>query len=207
MYFDNFALESLYKNAIKNKVLISGGGMEAKIYGYNQTFSKYILFNNDGIMNYTNYQYDFYYQRFIYNKNFVKKNKIFFPDLRRFQDPPFFIKVMFMAKNFYTLKNITYVYRSKTDYNSLNKRQVIDMFYGLEECLQFAEKKKLYKLYNILLNRLNSHFFWDRTKQFFEDVDLKSIVNKIIRSINKEKIKKYNLVFNLSDLFNNYKYY
>ena len=109
MYFDNFSLESLYQKAEKYNALICGGGIEQKTYYNNRTFSRKILFHNEGFMNYKDYQYDFHYQRFIYNKNFIKKNKIFFPNFIRYQDPPFFIKIMLKAKRFYTIKNITII--------------------------------------------------------------------------------------------------
>ena len=178
MYFDNFSLESLYKKAEKYNALICGGGIEQKSNYNNRTFSRKILFRNEGFMNYKDYQYDFHYQRFIYNKNFIKKNKIFFPNFIRYQDPPFFIKIMFKAKRFYTIKNITNIYRIKRKFK-FNKRQVIDMFYGLKECLEFAENKKLYKLYKRTLKRLNSKKFLNGAKEFSEDENLKIIINKI----------------------------
>lgn len=206
LYFDNFALESLYKNAVKNNVLISGGGMLIKDLISNRTYINQNLFNNEGIISYKNYQYDFDYQRFIYNKNFIRNKKFFFPDYKRYQDPPFLIKVMFAAKNFYISKKIIYLYRLKTNFFSFNKKQVIDMFYGLEECIDFAEKNKLYNLYNILLNRLNSEMFLNNAKHFFEDNELKLIIYRIIGNINKDIIKKYNFEFNLTGLFSNYNF-
>ena len=73
MYFDDFALESLYNNAEKNNVLICGGGIDKKAYKKDKVFSNKVLFKEEGFMSYKDYQYDFDYQRFIYNKNFIKK--------------------------------------------------------------------------------------------------------------------------------------
>ena len=201
MYFNNFALESLYKNDQKNNALICGGGMEQITFvGNNQTYSKKILFLKKGFMNYKDYQFDFHYQRFIYNKNFIKINKLFFPIYRRYQDPPFFIKIMFKAKKFYTITNETNIYMLKPKHN-FNIRLVIDMFYGLKECLEFAEKKKLYKLYETSINRLNSKLFLNAAKQHSEDKNLKFIINKIIKSINKNIIKENKLKFVIDDFY------
>lgn len=200
LYFDNFALESLYMNAEKKKALICGGGIEQRGNFNNKTYSNKIVFNNESFINYKNYQVDFHYQRFIYNKNFIKANKLYFPNFKRYQDPPFFIKTMFKAKRFYTIKNITNIYRLKPEYK-FNNKQVIDMFYGLKECLDFSEKHNLYYLYETSLNRLNSDLFLDGAKKYKEDLNLKLIIFKIIKSINKKIINKNNLEFNLSQIY------
>ena len=203
MYFDNFALETLYKKAEKNKALICGGGIEQKFQKINQTFSRKILFKHEGFMSYQDYQYDFHYQRYIYNKNFIKINKLYFPNLRRYQDPPFFIKIMFKAKKFFTIKNITNIYRLKTKLK-FNIRQVKDMFIGLKVCLEFAEKNNLYTLYIRSLKRLNDNMFLKNAKEFFEDESLKSIINKIIKSINIEIIKRSNQKFIINKFYKTY---
>ena len=81
IYPNNFTLELMFNKAIHNKVLICGGGMKT-FNQYNKTIKLLkqtnIFFPKDSIINYSNYQYDFYYQRFIYNKNFIKKNKYIF---------------------------------------------------------------------------------------------------------------------------------
>ena len=103
MYYDKLSLEFLYNNAKNNKAIISGGGLEIIKQKGNQTFSKKLFFENEGFELYKNYQYDFFYQRFIYNKNFLKRNKLFFPNFLRYQDPPFFIKTMSKAQRFYAI--------------------------------------------------------------------------------------------------------
>ena len=74
MYYDDSALEFLYNNAKKNMAIISGGGLEIKTEKGNQSFSRKLIFESDGFILYKDYQYDYYYQRFIYNKNFLKRN-------------------------------------------------------------------------------------------------------------------------------------
>ena len=95
-YPNDFTLELMYNNIIRSKVLICGGGLRKftqknkKIIFFDKNN---ILFKQNGIINFSNYQYDYYYPRFIYNKNFLKKYKINFPSYLRYEDPPFFINL------------------------------------------------------------------------------------------------------------------
>ena len=199
-YYDNFALENLYENAKKNKAIICGGGMEKIREINNQTVINQTLFETEGFIKYVDYQYDYDYQRFIYNRNFLKINKLYFPRYLRYQDPPFFIKTMATAKRFYAVKNITNIYRKNIN-KKLNQNQVIDMFYGLKECLELGEKMKLYQLYNITLNRLNMKLFLDGVKKFSDVPELQKIIFDIIKNINKEIIKKNNFNFSIHNVY------
>ena len=179
MYYNNIALESLYNKAKINKAIICGGGMEKRIEKNNKSLINQTLFEQEGFIKYINYQYDYDYQRYIYNKNFLKMNKLYFPKYLRYQDPPFFIKTMFAAKKFFVIKNITNIYRNNIE-KKLNLRQVIDMFYGLKECLELGEKFNLYALYNTTLKRLNTNLFLDAVRNFYIDNNLRKIIFEII---------------------------
>ena len=94
MYPNNYILEFMLNKCIKNNVYICGGGMKffkernkRIILSKNKLF----FFKDEGIINYIDYQFDFGYYRFLFNANFIKKNKIFFPNYLRYQDPPFFV--------------------------------------------------------------------------------------------------------------------
>ena len=110
LYPDNYTLELMYKKAIMNNIF-------SKTYG---------LFKNEGVINYYNYQYHFGYYRFIYNKKFLKRHKLFFPNYLRYQDPPFFIKAMIHSKHFYALKEVTYLYRTSHKKINWSERKIID---------------------------------------------------------------------------------
>ncbi len=115
MYPANQTLEHMHTNAKKNKVLICGGSLIQLKNGSLITdatkFDKGYTFEKDGIIEYKDYQFDYGYWRFIYNRQFLKENQLYFPDYLRGQDPPFFIKTMALAKQFYALNEATYVYR------------------------------------------------------------------------------------------------
>ena len=79
-YPNNSILELMLNNAIQNKVLICGGGTMNFIQNNNSIILKKsnTYFTENKIVYYFDYQYDYYYQRFIYNRNFIKKKKFIF---------------------------------------------------------------------------------------------------------------------------------
>ena len=197
-YPNYFTLELMYNNMIKNEVLICGGGLRKFTQKKNKIISfekNDILFQKNGIINYSNYQYDYYYQRFIYNKNFLKKNKIYFPNYLRYQDPPFFIKAMGIAKKFYSLKNHTYMYRIMNKILKYNKRRIIDTYKGIRDSLFLSHQMNLNKLYCRVLNRLNTDSFINGAKKYIKYKELKYIISKILTSIDKNILRKQNFTF------------
>lgn len=198
LYPNKFTLELMFNKAIHNKVLICGGGMKTFIQ-YNKTIKLLnqtnIFFPNNSIINYYNYQYDYYYQRFIYNKNFIKKNKLYFPNYLRYQDPPFFIKTMYLAKKFYALKNITYLYRAGNKTVLTDERRIFDFFRGIKDCLLFSKSMHLYKLYYKELSHLNEIGIINKIKKFLNSKNLKDIISQVINSIDYDLLRKENYTF------------
>ena len=79
MYYNNFALKMWYNKAKKFNAMICGGGMKKVREVKNHSIVNYTLFENEGFINYIDYQYDYDYQRYIYNSDFLKRNKLYFP--------------------------------------------------------------------------------------------------------------------------------
>ena len=196
LYPNEYVLELMYNKAIQNKVLICGGGINFIKFKQNNTLiTKQILFPINKISYYYDYQYDFYFQRFIYNTTFIKKNKLYFPNYLRFQDPPFFIKAMALSKYFYSLRNITYIYRVQEKSIILNERKIIDVYKGIRDCLSISKSFNLYKLYNLELSRLNSKLIINYAKKYINNPKLKSIILQIINNIDYNLLMKENLTF------------
>ena len=208
IYPNNFTLELMFNKAIHNKVLICGGGMKT-FNQYNKTIKLLkqtnIFFPKDSIINYSNYQYDFYYQRFIYNKNFIKKNKLYFPNYLRYQDPPFFIKTMYLAKQFYALKDITYLYRASNKIVLIDERRVIVFFRGIKDCLFFSKSNHLYNLYYKELYHFNEESTIIKIKKFLDSKNLKDIIAQIINSIDYDLLRKENYTFIKNQIYIKFK--
>ena len=113
LYPDIDVLESLYNNALSQKALICGGSLYTIDENNNikNLNIKKQVFNNYGWIKFINYQYIGGFYRFIYEREFLKKNHIYFPKYRRFQDAIFLLYAMIRAKKFYIINKYVYSYR------------------------------------------------------------------------------------------------
>lgn len=93
-YPNQNVLNLLYSKAVTHKVSICGGSLLFFIQGNilpaisNENIKYY--FEKEGIIKYKDFQQDYYYQRFIYKRDFLIEQNISFPLYLRHQDPPFF---------------------------------------------------------------------------------------------------------------------
>ena len=144
---DKDVLKDLYDAAIKNNVVICGGsfyevnkdkGLIKNFSGFN---SKYI-FNNDGFIKYSEYQFDYGWVRFIYKRSFILENNLHIPYRIYFEDPVFFVKSMSVAEKFYVLARPSYCYRSGHHSYDLSYEKVLDLLIGIRDILIIARDKK-----------------------------------------------------------------
>lgn len=158
-------LETLYEHAVKNNVHICGGQFSSffndspnivttlfknNFYGYN--------FDKNEKIQYSDYQFDYGYARFIYERNFLIQNSIFFQPYRRFQDPPFFAEAMIKAKEFYAVDKISYLYRKFKKRSPWSNVQCEDLVKGILFNLKLSNSYGLPRLHNLTFSRLVAHF-------------------------------------------------
>lgn len=162
-YPTNDILEALYNGVKKKDVLICGGEfsnfsvLEPELkQNYNRK-SGY-LFDKDSIINYKDYQFDYGYHRFIYNREFLIENNILFPNYTRFEDPPFLVNAMISAGKFYALDKITYAYRTGHKDVHWSKQNINDLLDGLALNISYAQKYNLKKLKNFTKIRFKQHY-------------------------------------------------
>ncbi len=159
-------LEVLYNTAINNKVLICGGEFSdfsnnEKPYVLKQNFDSSVkgyIFSKDGLIQYKDYQFDYGFTRFLYHKAFLLKNNIKFPKLMQFEDPPFFVKAMLCAREFYGIHKITYGYRCNHKITIFDKKRTLDLLKGAKENLKYAKKYKYNQLSNTTCIRLEQFY-------------------------------------------------
>lgn len=157
-YPDNEVLETLYNNAVNNNVKISGGSFSDYIdgrinYVYKGTLKDYV-FETDGVMKYSDYQFDYGFHRFIYNTAMLREKQIYFPRLKRFQDPPFFISAMLAAEEFYATSKVVYRYRRNSHPMVWTNEKLLDALTGLTDDLILSKKNRMEKLHSITVQRL-----------------------------------------------------
>jgi GT2 family glycosyltransferase len=161
-YLENDTLEILYSKAIENDVLICGGSLSEDHNDgkwirkdFLGIYTKY-TFVEEKLIEYKDYQFDFGFYRFIYKRDFLLENEIFFPPLIRFQDPPFFVKAMIKAGRFYAVPNYTYCYRYGHQNLVWREERICALIQGHIEDLKLSADAGLGELHALTLYRLVS---------------------------------------------------
>lgn len=200
MYPDSKVLSNLYHNAIKNKVMICGGefslftdDVKALWQDFNGTFHGYV-FEKDSLIDYNDYQFDYGYHRFIYNRRMLLKHKIFYPPYARYQDPPFFVKAMITAQRFYAVNKITYAYRVGHQNINWNMQKVRDLLSGIKDNFEMAQKHNLPHLNYLTCQRFLQHY--EQIKDNLQDKAAQKLLHKLCKyNVELEKFCLQNNVF------------
>ena len=142
-YYNFKALETLYGFANQNEADICGGCFTKQIEGqgeqdvFSGSEARY-AFDEDRFYSYKEYQYDFGFHRFIYSSKFIMENKLFFPSLKRFQDPLWFVEVMHKAGRFFGVSEKVYLYRKGHKEKTFDKEKVCHIITGITEVAKIA---------------------------------------------------------------------
>lgn len=166
-YPSDDTLQAMYENAVQHNVMICGGSMTIINRRGHVVKRKHIgdyegyNFAQDGIVEFKDYQFDYGYTRFIYNRDFIEEHHLRFPLVRQFEDPPFLVRALSLAKSFYALHRSTYTYLGgngweKTDWIANNYQKARDMLSGMAQVCSIAEEEGLEKL---RLRRLRFFFY------------------------------------------------
>ena len=185
-YPNNTVLEKLYEACIQNGASICGGSFSEDIGGKVKTkfdgiYQKY-TFSKRGFIDYRDYQFDYGYHRFIYQRDLLLKNDILFPPYIRFQDPPFFVRAMISAGRFYAIPEAVYRYRVGHQKLEWNKKRTLALLSGLADNMRMAKEAKLEGLQWLTLRRLFLEYK-DKVSHLFYDEDVQSCLRKFQNEI------------------------
>lgn len=155
-YAQDCALEHLYTIAEEKCISVCRGNIlsvlengEVKRLLPWFTEMKMRLFKEDGDI--------FYYQCYIFSLELIRENNIMFPAYRRFQDPPFLLKVMLSAQDYFVIDEPIYVYRKWEKGLKWTVDIVADYLKGVYDCIKMAKDNNLTKTYdNYLRNILDN---------------------------------------------------
>ena len=157
-YPERMTLEKLYNAATEHDSNICGGSFSSFkedgiiVTQFSEKLKGY-TFSESGEMLYKDYQFDYGYHRFLYRREFLVANSIFFPDYLRYQDPPFFVRAMITSEKFYAITDVTYRYRKQPRSISTNDRKTLDVIKGLTDILEMAVDNNLDDLYRLTVDR------------------------------------------------------
>lgn len=199
-YPNDEVLEHLYTNAIEHDALICGGSFSS--YDNNRKLvSTYYpgiwapyTFHKEGMIDFKDYQYDFGYQRFIFKTSLIKENNLFFPLLKRFQDPPFFVDIMLKAGKFYAIPEVVYRYRCgfQTRSNKFSSEKFCDMLKGQLHNLIVSREQGLANLHALTIFRIEDAYcvnsFVDRLLK--KDMDVFYLLFQLNANIDTDLLHK-----------------
>lgn len=189
-WFQNDTLEKMLAFASENSLNICGGNMMSYENGRLLPSSdKKMSFEKDGIFNYKTLQHDYGYWRFIYNTDFIKTNRLSFPNYRRFQDPPFFVAAMLAAGNFGAIAEDFYAWRVAYKKMQMNYVQVCDFIKGLTDNLIFSRNSNLPRLHNLCIARINFKTYTNAIKRYKKDKYVTTLLNTLNSAIDLDLLR------------------
>lgn len=194
--YSSDALENLYTNAILENTEIAGGNFEficdnfkaknekeKNILEEEKTYKKTtnFMFKRNFVGTTEDYLSGSWFWRFIYKREFVVNNNIFFPDYKRFQDIVFLAKALSLCKTIYFSEKVYYCYRINHKVMHYSKKQKYDILSALNDCFNiYYESRKFIQytdIFTIFAEMLNV-FYNDK----IED-ELIPFIKKIVKNI------------------------
>ena len=158
-YYSADVLEKLYATAKANDAKICGGSLAVFDGVELKRMTKFPdCFADVSRIDYRDFQYDYGYTRFVFQRKMILENGITFPPYKRFQDPPFLIKAMIAAGSFMTIPDYVYVYRWSKRFSNWDEERVLHLASALRDNLEVALESRLWLLFERTLNRVKVDF-------------------------------------------------
>lgn len=162
-YYNFKALETLYNKAKDNDARICGGCF-SRYYeerGEENTFTgsaaRYV-FSEDRFYSFREYQYDYGFHRFIYDRKLILDNERFFPSLKRFEDPVWFVKILHRVGRFFGVSEIVYSYRKNHKKVVFDKEKTCHSIMGLTEVAKVAAENGYDHLLELEKRRMTGEY-------------------------------------------------
>ncbi len=186
-YYDNNALKRMIEACEENGVSICGSYRKTVD---NDVILDSLLFRNIKIHDdkgipvlYLDYQNDYEYQSFIFEKKLLDDNHIVFPHYLRYQDPPFFVNAMIKAERFWVVPVELYCYRFGHQNMEANSKKIKYVLMGIKDNIKLAIQYGYENLYKLLVeDRLNKQYYITILENLSDEV-IRLLLE--IQSINK----------------------
>jgi glycosyltransferase involved in cell wall biosynthesis len=157
-YIDNDALRLMFDACEKNGLSASASLRKCLVDGMLEDGSLFQNVVKGKILDYCDYQIDYDYQNFIFLRKILVENSFYFPDYRRFQDPPFLVQVLYKIRKFMVIDTYLYCYRVTNPEVRFDNKKILDLLYGLIDNLTFAKENHLETLFQNTIYRLEYEY-------------------------------------------------
>lgn len=141
------------------------------------------------MIEFSSYQFDYLFPRFIFKHDFLINNDLFFPSYRVFEDPVFLTNAMICAGSFYALPQPTYKYSGAHQSSQLDLRKLKDCVRGITDVLNLTSANSLNVLHKTNIERLAQQVsYYVETLMTNTDDELWYLLLKANSSINTDLI-------------------
>ena len=151
-YPDTKALERLYTAAKQHKALICGGSLQRA--DVDSAHDEKRVFDTDGFVYFADYQFDFLFIRFIFQRSYIMERNIRFPNLRVYEDPLFLLNAFLGAEKFFAIHEPVYSYSGAHQAQNMSREKTNDYLRGLTEELTLSAEYRLEELHRTAFERL-----------------------------------------------------
>ena len=190
---DISALDKMVKACVEHHASICGSFRTVFENGEErdaELFKDYEISEHGCFIDYRDFQHDYDYQSFIFDREFLVCHDIWFPSYMRYQDPPFFLKAMAAARQFYVVPVLLYRYHFDSNRQDVLGRYVNHILRGLYDTLEISKKEGYLKLSGDIVKRIDEQFH-DIILQNLSDESMSLLlsVNEISRQFRGSGIK------------------
>lgn len=193
-YPEPTTLEKLYRAAADHDAPIAGGSFSEFDNRTNELKTDYtdeghlscFTFTEEGRIEYRDWQGDFGFQRFIFEREFLQDNGIEFPKLVRHEDPVFLVRAMIAAGWFYAIPDVVYRYRFHHKPRMLGEESIDDAMEAIAEILAIAYNNDLETLRKYQVDLLLVYAA-DSLGLIFKEKEFLKVRAKALRRISSSK--------------------
>lgn len=157
-YYDYNALELMVHTCEEKKLSVCGSMYKCMIYDAERKEELIPGANKNIILHYQDYQMDFDYTNYLFEKKLIKENNILFPNYRRFQDPPFLVRTLYAADKLMLVDTCLYCCRVFDVDSRFNTSKTADLLRGMIDNLVFAKGHGLNTLFWNTVDRLEYEY-------------------------------------------------
>lgn len=200
-------LEKLYNSAKAENVKICGGSLLELRKGFvERSHWKPCIFLKNHIIKYADYQFCYLYQRFIFKRNFLIENDLFFPVLTRYEDPFWMAKTMHLAEDFFALRDFTYIYRVSNNTATTDKIKLIDSIKGFKLIIDYAYQNKLWKLFTFQWSIFNDNYWQEILENGYKlyPDEIAISIKDLLPSFDYSVFEKSGMAFKLNDFLSQF---
>lgn len=156
-YIDETALSKMVSKCKSYHVFICGAVMnlcENGIVRRSGSYSMVSRMSQMGILKYKDYQFDYDFISFIYQRDLLIENNVRFPEFYYYEDPPFMVKAFYHADQFVMVDVDYYCYSMTGVVKTIAGERCPDIVDGLRMNMLFALENNMQVLYQNTVDRL-----------------------------------------------------